>query len=92
MLAQESIRHIKTYLIDKPILKAYLFGPYARGEATPDSDIDLLVELDYDQRIGLLFVQMKLELEELLQKQVTLLSANGLSKFNNKSSTTTHCY
>ena len=45
------------------MLKAYIFGSYARNEADVDSDIDLLVELDYCQRIGLGFVGMQNELE-----------------------------
>ena len=80
-LSKKSILQIKAYLADKPVNKAYLFGSYVRGEAKEDSDIDILVELDYSQRIGLLFVQMKLELEDLLHKEVDLVSANGVSKY-----------
>ena len=65
----------------KPILKAYLFGSFGRGEGTEESDIDLLVELDYTQFIGLEFVQMQIELQELLSKKVDLVSARGLSKY-----------
>ena len=46
-----------------------------------NSDIDLLVELDYNQPIGLEFIQMKLDLQELLSKKVDLVSARGLSKY-----------
>ena len=75
------IEQIRTYLKDKPILKAYLFGSYVRGEANEQSDIDLLVELDYTQKIGLKFVQWQLDLEDLLQKKVDLISENGVSKY-----------
>lgn len=80
-LSKENIQKIKTYLSDKPVIRAYLFGSFVRGEAMEDSDVDLLIELDYSQRIGLLFVQMQLDLEELLNKKVDLVSANGLSKY-----------
>jgi predicted nucleotidyltransferase len=80
-LSKKNIQQIKTYLADKPVNKAYLFGSYVRGEGKKGSDVDILVELDYSQRIGLLFVQMKLDLEELLHKEVDLVSANGLSKY-----------
>ena len=80
-LSKASIEKIKAYLADKPVYKAYLFGSYVRGEAGDDSDVDILVELDYSKRIGLLFVQMKLDLEDLLQKEVDLVSANGVSKY-----------
>ncbi|GAB4264094.1 MAG: nucleotidyltransferase family protein [Saprospiraceae bacterium] len=72
---------IKSYLADKPVKEAYLFGSYVRGDAAATSDIDILVELDYSKPIGLLFVQMKLDLEELLQVEVDLVSANSLSKY-----------
>jgi predicted nucleotidyltransferase len=61
-------------------LKAYLFGSYSKGLENEDSDIDLLVELDYSQPIGLEFIQMQLDLQELLSKKVDLVSARGLSK------------
>jgi uncharacterized protein len=72
---------IKAYFKDKPVVKAYLFGSYVRGEAREDSDIDILVELDYEAKIGLLFVTMQLDLEELLHKKVDLVSEKGFSKY-----------
>ena len=80
-LQVSQIEQIRTYLKDKPIIKAYLFGSYVRGEANEQSDIDLLVELDYTQKIGLKFVQWQLDLEDLLQKKVDLISENGVSKY-----------
>jgi predicted nucleotidyltransferase len=72
---------INTFFSKQPVLKAYLFGSYSRGEATESSDIDLLVELDYSKSIGLGFIQMQLDLQELLSKKVDLVSAKGLSKY-----------
>lgn len=80
-LTEKNIEQLKAYLADKPVKKAYLFGSYVRGDAKESSDVDILVELDYSQRIGLLFIQMKLDLEELLNKEVDLVSANGISKY-----------
>ncbi|MDE5998255.1 MAG: nucleotidyltransferase domain-containing protein [Muribaculaceae bacterium] len=34
---------IKHYFQDKPVLRAWLFGSYSRGEETSSSDIDILV-------------------------------------------------
>ena len=48
------------------VLKAYLFGSYVTDSANENSDVDVLVELDYSQRIGFQFVQMKLDLEKSL--------------------------
>jgi len=79
-LSKKNIERIKAYLKDKPVVKAYLFGSYLRGDAKKGSDIDLLVALDYSQKIGLEFIKMKIELEDLLKNEVDLVSANGVSK------------
>lgn len=53
-----------------------LFGSYARNEQTPDSDIDILV--DVDPSIGLAFVDLADYLERLLQSPVDLVSARAV--------------
>lgn len=80
-LQQEYIDKIKLFFLNKPVLKAYLFGSYSRGDANKNSDIDILVELDYSKQIGLEFVQMQLDLQDLLHKKVDLLSAKAVSKY-----------
>jgi uncharacterized protein len=75
------VETIKSYFETRPVLRAYLFGSYARNEADYQSDIDILVDLDYSQRIGLLFIQMKIDLEKLLNTKVDLVSSNGLSQY-----------
>lgn len=75
------IESIKAYFKTRPVLKAYLFGSYVRGMADNKSDIDILVDLDYSQKIGLQFIQMKLDLEKLLNNEVDLVSSNGMSKY-----------
>ena len=80
-LDDTKIKSIKDYFKTQPVLKAYLFGSYVRGMADKKSDIDILVDLDYSQKIGLKFIQMKLDLEKLLNNQVDLVSTNGLSKY-----------
>lgn len=70
---------IKKYFKDKPVLRAYLFGSYSREQASSDSDIDILVELDYSQKIGLKFFQMQTELEKILNQKVDLISNEALS-------------
>ncbi len=80
-LSEEKIAQIGAYFSDKPVLKAFLFGSQLSGLATADSDVDILVELDYSERIGLLFVQMQFELEDLLEQKVDLVSSNALSEY-----------
>lgn len=65
------------------MIRAYLFGSVARGEADEQSDIDVLVELDYDNGGASWdnWCDMQDDLQALFQKKVDLVSANGLSKF-----------
>jgi uncharacterized protein len=80
-LQRKQIKLIQEYFKAQPVLKAYLFGSYVRGEATSDSDIDILVDLDYSEAIGWEFIQMQIDLQNLLSKKVDLVSARGLSKY-----------
>lgn len=80
-LDNNKIDTIRNYFKTRPVLNAYLFGSYVRGEAHSQSDIDILVDLDYSQRIGLQFIQMKFDLEKILNNRVDLVSSNGLSKY-----------
>ncbi|MFA5971875.1 MAG: nucleotidyltransferase domain-containing protein [Lentimicrobiaceae bacterium] len=81
IMVNSKIETIRNYFKTRPVLKAYLFGSYVRGEADEQSDIDILVDLDYSQKIGLQFIQMKIDLERLLNSNVDLVSSNGLSKY-----------
>jgi uncharacterized protein len=55
------------------IRRLSLFGSVARGEAGPDSDIDLLVELDREAHVDLFqFVGLEQRLSELLGRPVDL--------------------
>ena len=80
-LDDNKIKVINQYFKACPVLKAYIFGSYVRGEADSGSDIDILVDLDYSRKIGLQFIQMKLDLEKLLNSKVDLVSSNGLSQY-----------
>jgi len=76
----ENIDIIRNYFFSKPVRKAFLFGSTGRGESSAESDIDILVELDYSQPIGLEFIQMQLDLQDLLNKKVDLITLNSLSR------------
>jgi predicted nucleotidyltransferase len=79
-ISDQKISLIRDYFKDKPVLKAYLFGSYARGDANAESDYDILVELDYSQRIGLEYIQMQLDLAAILERDVDLVSEKALSR------------
>lgn len=77
-LSAEEIKTIRDYFSDKPVIRAYVFGSYARGEADEKSDIDLLLQFDYSRKIGLKYIGMQLELEALLHKRVDFSSEDFL--------------
>ena len=79
ILQPNHINIIQKFFENKPVIKAYLFGSQARGEANEKSDIDLMVELDYSSGIGWEFIDMQLELQKMLACKVDLVSANGFS-------------
>ena len=80
-LSSEEIRMIAEYFRNKPVLRAFLFGSFSRGEAEENSDVDILVELDYSKHIGLGFVGMKLDLENRIHKKIDLVSCESISKY-----------
>ncbi len=79
---KQLINKIGKFLKNQPVQKAWLFGSFAREEATKDSDVDLLVQLDYQQIItGLEYFQLWEQLEKLVQRKVDLVSEGKLSKY-----------
>jgi predicted nucleotidyltransferase len=78
-LSANTLELVRKYFRSQPVTKAYVFGSFARNEADENSDIDLLVDLDYTQKIGLKFIQMQFDLEEILQQKVDLVSLKGVS-------------
>ena len=81
MNTQQMIQLIAEYFKTQPVLKAWLFGSYSRGEQRSDSDVDILVDLDYSQPIGLRFFGMYEDLKELLGRNVDLVSERTLAPF-----------
>ena len=57
-----------------------IFGTYALGRATQKSDIDFLVKFKKGASLFDL-VGLKLDLEDLLGKNVDIVTANSLSKY-----------
>jgi len=79
---QEIVKKAAKYFSSKPIKKAYIFGSFARDEQGLDSDLDILVDLDYEAGADyFMFMEMQEQLSELLNIKVDLVSSNGLSRF-----------
>ncbi len=54
-MGKEAMKQIiADYFKTQPVLRAWLFGSYARGEETEESDVDILVQYDRSGKIGLL--------------------------------------
>ena len=76
------MRKIANYFKTQSVLKAWLFGSYSRGEERPDSDVDILITLDKQANVGLFKLSsMQLDLQDLLQKPVDLVTDKGLLLF-----------
>ncbi len=78
------VKIIADFFKTQPVLKAWLFGSFARGEERPDSDVDILVLLDHSQPIGIEFFGMYEELKELLGRNVDLMTERSLATFARK--------
>ena len=73
MSTQAMNKAIADYFKTQPVVKAWIFGSFARGEETPLSDVDLLVQYE-DEGISLLkHAAMICELEKLLNRSVDIV-------------------
>ncbi|NDJ17924.1 nucleotidyltransferase family protein [Myxacorys almedinensis] len=76
----EKLRSYRLSLKEFNVKSLILFGSVARNEATPESDVDLLVEFEHP--IGLLaFVRLQRHLETILGCSVDLGTPNSLKSY-----------
>ena len=88
MSTLEMQKELAEYFKTQPVLKAWLFGSYARGEQTADSDVDILVVFDQEdgKKVSLLrHIGIALGLEDLLGKKVDLITEGTLLPFARES-------
>lgn len=68
-LSLDYIRQVLAeYFADKPVRRIQVFGSYARGEATAESDLDLLMEME--RPVGFVFFSYARDLEARLGVKV----------------------
>jgi len=73
----ETLRRHRAELKTFGVKSLALFGSAVRGEARPDSDLDILVE--FDKPIGLFgFIRLKHRLSAILGRQVDLVTREAL--------------
>lgn len=70
----------KKYQIDK----IYLFGSYARGEATAESDIDVLIETDHKGSL-LAYYEILASLEKSFGRKVDLVEHDAMQRDTSRS-------
>ena len=74
-------RKIVPLLKKNGVVRAGIFGSYARGEAKKRSDVDVLIEVKRRKFSLLDLVGLEMELEKKLGKKVDLLTYNGISPY-----------
>ena len=80
-MTPEMQQTIVDYFKTQPILRAWLFGSFARGDETPVSDVDLLVQYDENGISLLKHCAMINDLEALLDRPVDLVQDGMLMPF-----------
>ncbi len=72
---------INTYFSKKPVNKVWLFGSFARNDFDELSDVDILVDIDFDRmKSGWDFVNWHLDIEKLISRKVDVVSTGGLNE------------
>ena len=63
---------------DYPIKSMAIFGSYSREEQKDDSDLDILVE--FKDKIGIRFIDLAEEIENIIGFKVDLVSKKGIKE------------
>ena len=78
----KTIHTIQEFLQHQPVERAWLFGSYSRMEDRPDSDIDLLIDLDPSVPMGLLqYAGMMNQLGGQIGRKVDLVAEGSVKPF-----------
>lgn len=83
----EILPSIRKYFLDKPVLRAWLFGSCSRGEESIESDMDILVDYDHSNGpVSLLKMGgMLMDLSDIAGRRVDLIDNRSLKAFARES-------
>ncbi|MDB5516862.1 MAG: polymerase, beta-like region [Tardiphaga sp.] len=80
--ALETLRRSESALRSRGVRRAALFGSVARGENRPDSDIDIMVEIDPEAHITVFdYVDIKEYIAGLFDGPVDVVSRDSLKPY-----------
>ncbi|MDR2841447.1 MAG: nucleotidyltransferase domain-containing protein [Paludibacter sp.] len=78
----DMLHKIQSTLEQSPVMRAWLFGSFARNEETPNSDIDILVQFMPEAKISLFdYGYIIHNLEETTGYRIDLVQENMLKPF-----------
>lgn len=73
---------LQSYMSRTAILRAWLYGSFARGEERDDSDVDILIEIDPRAQVSLLTLsRYSLDMKTLVGREVDLVEEGCLKPF-----------
>jgi uncharacterized protein len=77
--ALETLRRSERALRERGVKHAALFGSVARGDHRPDSDIDIMIEIDPDAGVTVFdYVDLKDYIASLFAEPVDVVNREGL--------------
>jgi len=77
-------RRLAEICVNHDVARLELFGSFAHGNASPKSDLDVLVTFQSGAKVGLGIAALQQELEELLGRPVDLMTRDSIERSSNK--------
>jgi hypothetical protein len=78
MLLRELTNIIAPVLQSHNVIKASIFGSYAKGLENSNSDIDILVELQKDKSL-LDLISLEFDLQALIERKIDLITYDSIN-------------
>ena len=77
ILSQQEIKNcVEVFFKDKPVNKVWLFGSYARGDFNEESDVDILVSIEKDSKVGIRYFGWNEEIDGYMSSLVVASSGH----------------